>query len=275
MEGMTSRRGGTGRGAPVVLIHGFAEDGFVWDRQVQYLMKDHQLIIPDLPGSGKSSPLDAETSMEEFGDAIKKILDAENIDQAILIGHSMGGYISLAFAEKYGDRLAALGLFHSTAFADSEEKKALRRKSIEFILRHGSETFIRQSIPNLFAEPSKERHPEWVEEVIGRYWGFTPDSLVHYYRAMIQRPDRAAILQKIARPVLFVIGEHDNTIPLSDSLKQIHMPELSSIHILDQTGHMGMLEETERSNTILDEFLNFVQNQQTQADRPSHNTHHQ
>lgn len=253
---------------PVVLIHGFAEDGLIWERQVQYLRKDQKLIIPDLPGSGNSSPLDAETSTEELADAIKRILDAENIDQAILIGHSMGGYISLAFAEKYGDRLAALGLFHSTAFADGEEKKALRRKSIEFIRRHGSETFIRQSIPNLFAETSKERHPEWVEEVIDRYCAFNPDSLIQYYKAMIQRPDRTAILQKIARPVLFVIGEHDNTLPMSDSLRQIHMPELSSIHILDQTGHMGMLEEAGRSNAILDEFLNFVQNHHI-----LHNTH--
>jgi pimeloyl-ACP methyl ester carboxylesterase len=251
---------------PVVLIHGFAEDGFIWERQVQYLRRDHRLIIPDLPGSGNSpplnpvNPLNAETSMEELADAIKAILDAENIDQAVLVGHSMGGYISLAFAEKYEDRVAALGLFHSTAYPDSEEKKALRRKSVEFIRKNGSETFIRQSIPNLFAEGSKEKHPEWVEEVIERYCGFNPDSLIYYYNAMMQRPDRTATLQQFRRPVLFVIGEHDNTLPLTASLRQIHMPEISSIHILDQTGHMGMLEEADRSNRILDEFLHFVHN---------------
>src|SRR5580704_12222233 len=120
-----------GKGIPVMLIHGFAEDSGIWDLQADLLAKNCCLIRPDLPGSGKSFILDdAEAdpvkklpeTMEEYADGLKSILDAENIASCIMIGHSMGGYVSLAFAEKYPDQLSALGLFHSTSFADSEEK---------------------------------------------------------------------------------------------------------------------------------------------------------
>jgi pimeloyl-ACP methyl ester carboxylesterase len=258
---------------PVVLIHGFAEDGAIWDRQLEDLKNNHRLIIPDLPGSGRSGLLSGETSMDELAEAIAAILDAEKIGRAILIGHSMGGYVALAFAEKYPDRIMALGIFHSTAYADSEEKKTMRRKSMDFIRRHGPATFIQQSIPNLFAEASKEQHPEWVSGLIDRYAAFNPDSLVYYYDAMIRRPDRSAVLRQLIQPVLFLIGEEDNTIPLEASLQQAHMPQLSLIRILEKTGHMGMLEEAEVSNRILEEFLNFVADHERIDHHSSFNDH--
>ncbi|MDP4149597.1 MAG: alpha/beta hydrolase [Bacteroidota bacterium] len=243
---------------PLLLIHGFAEDGRIWDGQVAALQDLCQVIIPDLPGSGRSSALRGETSMEEMAESIAALLDAEGIKQAVVVGHSMGGYISLAFAEKYPGRLSALGLFHSTAFADSEEKKALRRKSNEFIGKHGAAPFIQQSTPNLFAEDSREQHPEWVEKVISSYSAFNPHSLVYYYNAMIRRPDRTEILKQCKQPVLFIIGEKDNTIPLVSSLQQTHMAAISSIHILEKAGHMGMLEEAEHCRSILEEFMAFA-----------------
>jgi pimeloyl-ACP methyl ester carboxylesterase len=243
---------------PLVLIHGFAEDGAIWNRQANHLKKNYFLVIPDLPGSGRSSPLPAATSMEGLADAIAAVLDAEKIEQCALVGHSMGGYIALAFVEKYPGRCKAFGLFHSTAYPDSEEKKNTRRKSIAFIRKHGAAEFIRQSTPNLFAESSRKQHPEWVSEITERYAGFDPDTLVHYYEAMIDRPDRAGVLKGSGLPTLFIIGSQDNTISLETSLQQSHIPALSDIHILDQAGHMGMLESTERCNQILDEFLSVI-----------------
>lgn len=242
-------------GPPVLLLHGFAEDNSIWDGQVEYLKKNYRVIIPDLPGSGRSSLLRGETSMENLADFVAAILDGENIRQCVLIGHSMGGYIALAFAEKYPDRLKALGLFHSTAYADSEEKKIARRKGIEFIRKNGSSSFIRQSIPNLFAERSRKEQPGIIAGLIDRYINFNPDSLIYYYNAMIRRPDRTEILKKFTKPILFIIGSQDNAVPLEDSLQQSHMPGLSYIHILENTGHLGMLEDREGSNLILDEFL--------------------
>lgn len=240
---------------PLVLLHGFADDGAVWDLQAAALKKEHRLLIPDLPGSGRSSPLTEETSMEALADTVAALLDAENVGQAILVGHSMSGYITLAFAERHPGRLRAFGLFHSTAYPDSDEKKAARKKSIGFIRSNGARAFIRQTSPNLFAEGTRRDHPGIVEELIGRTANFSPDSLVYYSQAMIERPDRTEILKKTTNPVLFVIGALDPLIPPEISLRQAHMPGFSYIHILQQSGHMGMLEEPEKAARILDGFL--------------------
>jgi pimeloyl-ACP methyl ester carboxylesterase len=241
---------------PVILIHGFAEDGSIWDNQVAYLKNTHQLIIPDLPGSGRSSPLPGDTNMEALAGAVKAVLEAENVKDGIIVGHSMGGYVTLAFAELYPGMLKAIGLFHSTAYPDTEEKKAVRRKGMDFIHKNGAAAFIRQSTPNLFSETSRNEHPEWVTHLIDRYAGFNPDSLIRYYEAMIQRPDRTHVLQQFPGPVLFIMGEEDSAVPLITSLQQSHMPAISYIHILENTGHMGMMEETSQANLFLEEFLN-------------------
>jgi pimeloyl-ACP methyl ester carboxylesterase len=252
-----------GSGLAVVLLHGFAEDGAIWNNQVDYLRAYCRVVVPDLPGSGQSPSLTAAegagpTSIEALAGSIATLLDQLAVQQCIMIGHSMGGYIALAFAEKYPDRLTALGLFHSTAYADNEEKKTGRRKSIEFIRNNGSAAFIRQSIPNLFSGYAREYHPDLIDSIISRYSGFSPDSLIAYYEAMIARPDRTAILRQFAGPVLFIIGQADGVIPMEQVLQQCHLPAVSHIHIIENAGHMGMLEAPDRSNTILHSFINFV-----------------
>lgn len=248
-----------GEGFPVLLLHGLAEDSALWEPQIASLRKDYRLIIPDLPGSGLSPlPGGSEPSIDELADAVKALCDKAGVGQCILIGHSMGGYITLAFAQKYPDRLRALGLFHSTAYADSEEKQAARRKSIDFIRKNGSPPFIRQSVPNLLAESTREKHPGIMKELIDRYSGFQPEALIYYLEAMIARPDRTSVLQRFAGPVLFIIGGHDNAVPLEHSLQQCHIPALSQVYILENAGHMGMLEDPSRSNRFLQSFINFT-----------------
>lgn len=252
---------------PVVLVHGFAEDSAVWDHQAEALKSSYRLLIPDLRGSGgsrssrgsgRSEALTGPISMESMAEDLRALLDQEGIEQCILIGHSMGGYIALAFAEKYPKRLLALGLFHSTTYPDSEEKKAARRKAIEFIQSNGAAPFIKQSTPNLFSAGTRSERPELVAATVERYSDLSPDSLIAYYEAMIARPDRTGVLTQLDRPVLFVIGAFDQAVSPQHALEQSHIPNLSHIHILENSAHMGMLEETERSNNILHSFLNFV-----------------
>ena len=255
-----------GKGKPVVLIHGFGETGDVWEKQVALLEKDFQLIIPDLPGSGESEMVD-DMSMEGLAEVIKKILEAisesvsseappsEGFGQVILIGHSMGGYITLAFAEKYSNYLSAFGLFHSTAFADNDEKKETRKKGIEFVQKHGAFEFLKTSIPNLFSPVTKEKRPELIDGFINSLRNFSSEAVIQYYRAMMQRPDRTHLLKTTPLPVLFVLGKYDNAVPFNDGLKLAHMPEKAYIHILYNSGHMGMLEEDEKSKNILHKFL--------------------
>ncbi len=246
-----------GKGTPVVLVHGFGETGDVWKNQTDFLKDSFQLIIPDLPGSGQSEMID-DMSMEGLAEVIKLIFDKEKIVQAAMIGHSMGGYITLAFIQKYAEYLNAFGLFHSTAYADSEEKKATRKKGIEFIQKNGAFDFLKTTTPNLFSPVSKEKRPAIIEEFISQLHNFSASALVSYYEAMMERPDRTQLLKDTALPVLFVMGEYDTAVPLQDSLKQSHLPEKSYIHILHQSGHMGMLEEETNSNAILNKFLSEI-----------------
>ncbi|MBL7743335.1 MAG: alpha/beta hydrolase [Chitinophagaceae bacterium] len=244
----------TGNGKPVLLVHGFGETGEVWNDQVDYLKHRFLLIVPDLPGSGKSDIID-DMSMEGMAEIIKAVVDAESLNRVDLIGHSMGGYITLAFAEKYPEMLHSFGLFHSTAYADSEEKKAIRQKGIAFIRQHGAFEFLKTTTSNLFSSQTKDETPELIDEFVQSLNNFLPDSLVLYYQSMIRRPDRTAVLKGSKMPVLFIMGESDNAVPLQDGLQQSHLPERATIHILHHSGHMGMLEETEKSNRLLEEFL--------------------
>lgn len=242
-----------GKGPVVVLLHGFGEDGTVWKGQFD-LFPHHQLLVPDLPGTGESERLN-ETTMESLADAVKAVIDAEGGGKAVLIGHSMGGYITLAFAEKFPNALRAFGLFHSTAFADSEEKKETRRKGIRFIQEHGAAEFLKATTPNLYAPRSVEAHPEWIADHLAATHNFSADALVSYYMAMMDRPDRTSVLRESTVPVLFVMGRHDTAVPLQDALRQCHLPHLSYIHILDEAGHMGMIEEKTKTADLLSAFV--------------------
>ena len=245
-----------GKGKPVIFIHGFAEDGTIWENQVTRFKEEFQLIVPDLPGSGKSDFIPEVFSMTDHADLLSELLIQENIDSGDIIGHSMGGYIALAFAEKYPAKMDGLCLFHSSSYPDTEEKIESRRKSIQFIKQNGTQKFIQQTTPNLFSDHTKANNPGLAEEIINRYSNFNPNSLVHYYEAMIQRPDRSEVLRKISKPVLIIAGESDTAIPIKHSLEQSYLPELSYFHSLKNSGHMGMLEEPAKSNHYLEILLN-------------------
>jgi len=243
----------TGEGDVVVLIHGFGEDNSVWRNQIEAL-NQFRLILPNLPGSG-ASELQDDMSMEGLAESVYTILQAENVTSCVMIGHSMGGYVTLAFAEKYGDLLRGFGLFHSTAYADTEEKKATRRKGIDFIRNNGAFAFLKTTTPNLFAATTKEQRPQLVEEQIASLDYFTDAALISYYESMMQRPDRTAILRAATQPVLLVLGTWDNAVPLKDGLAQAHLASLSYIHVLRNSGHMGMMEEQEKANQLLIDYL--------------------
>lgn len=246
-----------GNGEPVLLVHGFGEDGDVWKHQAEFLKDQYRLIIPDLPGSGSSAIVD-DMSIEGMAQVLKNLLDAEGITGKLaIIGHSMGGYITLAIAEKYPGLLNRFGLFHSSAYADSEEKKDTRRKGIAFVKVHGAYEFIKTSTPNLFSPKTRDERPELVYEQIEALRNFSGEALVLYYQAMMQRPDRTFVLEQASVPVLFIIGEDDNAIPVKDQLEQSHLPRVSVIHILENCGHMGMLEKTRETNNMLFNFLAF------------------
>ena len=246
-----------GSGKPVMLVHGFGEDGAIWNNQIGALQNDYLLLIPDLPGSGNSEILDGNNiSISDYAAALKAILTEENITQCCMIGHSMGGYITLAFAEKYPALLNSIGFVHSSAYADTEIKIATRKKAIEFIKANGSQAFLKTSTPNLFYD--KEKHKTFIENLIAAGNNFNPKALVQYYNAMINRNDTTTVLKTFTKPILFVIGQHDLAVPFADSMQQTYLPSYAYIHILRSTAHMGMQEEIENINLILASFLQSI-----------------
>ena len=255
-----------GQGHSVVLLHGFGEDSTVWKNQID-AMHEYKLIIPDLPGTGKSEMID-DMSMEGLAEAIKEMIVHETASlfykegepgSIIMIGHSMGGYITLSFVEKYHQMLKGFGLFHSTAYADSEEKIQTRRKGIEFINQHGAFEFLRTTTPNLYAPITKKEKPHLIKEHIDSLYNFSGAAIVSYYMSMIGRPDRTELLKNTHLPVLFIFGKHDTIVPLKDGLEQCFLPNLSYIHILENSAHMGMIEEAKKANEYLLAYLNSIQ----------------
>ena len=251
-----------GNGRPVLLIHGFGEDGEVWKKQWSFLQEHFTLIVPDLPGSGQSE-MQADRSIEGLAAAMKHVINAELLslnhpatEGICVIGHSMGGYITLAMAEQYPALIKAFGLFHSSAFADDDQRKATRLKSISFIEKNGAYEFFKTSVPALFASGQDSTQPltPEIQSLIATGNHFSPQALILYQQAMSNRPDRMELLKNFTGPVLFIIGEKDKAIPFEQSMQQCYVPAQSHITILRNSAHMGMWEETGKANTAIQDF---------------------
>ncbi len=253
-----------GSGQAVVLLHGFGEDSSIFNNQVEVLKDICEVIVPDLPGSGTSDlfakDAGSNVTLTDYADWLHVLLQHSKLQEVIVLGHSMGGYIALAYAEKYGNNLKGFGLLHSTAFEDSEEKKETRRKAIKIIEAYGSYSFLKSTIPNLFAAGFKQQHPNIVNDLIEKGSSFSPMALMQYYQMMIDRPDRTHVLKELTIPVLFIVGTEDVAAPMDDLMKQVHLPAISYVHILQAVGHMGMLEATTDFNKHL---LNFISDNET------------
>jgi pimeloyl-ACP methyl ester carboxylesterase len=248
----------SGTGHPVMLLHGFGEDSNIWADQVSALNDNFRVYVPDLPGTGLSAEaMQAEKAwtMEKFASAIREIAIQEHLNTFSLIGHSMGGYITLAFAEAYPRMLNGFGLVNSSSYADNEEKITARKKGIEFIQSNGALKFLEQLIPNLYGDQYKSTHSEDITKHLEAVKNFSASSLVSYYTAMMIRPDRRHLLMDAQKPVLFIIGAEDKTVNLSDSMSQCHLPQESHVTLLETSAHMGMREESHKTTLSMNDFL--------------------
>jgi len=239
----------TGQGnKTIVFLHGFPEDGSIFDAQLNCLQTQFQIIVPDLPGTKNSAFNDHLKTIEDFAKAIVALLQYENIKNPIILGHSMGGYIALAIEDLFPEYSAAVGLIHSTAFADSEDKKENRRKSIQLMENYGSTAFVKKALPGNFTEAFVQNNKATIASLVETASQFPTKGLQRFYEIMIERPDRTTILNTTTKPILFFIGTEDNAAPLVDLLQQVKLPQTAFIHILPNVAHMGMLEATEQIN---------------------------
>lgn len=253
-----------GKGTNIVLLHGFCEDSSLWEKfQNDLLEENYRVLLIDLPGAGRSDR-PAEPSIDAMAEAVHQVVETVNFTSFILIGHSMGGYVSLAYAERYPERLQGLGLFHSHPYADPEEKKAQRTKSIQFIERQGHELFVKQLIPKLFTAKYVRSNSFLIDKLTYRAAKYDPGGITDGLKAMRDRPDRSAVLSALTCPVLFIIGRKDSAIPHESSIAQTHLPRTASIHLLEKVGHMGMFEAERTTQKIIRDFAEFCLNQLTE-----------
>lgn len=245
-----------GNGVPVVLLHGFPFSGNLWDEVVTKLEKEFLLVIPDLPGAGSSDLPDNEAlTVEYMAEVVKSILDQEDILGAYIIGHSMGGYVSLAFYDMYPELVLGLGMIHSNGYADSAEKIEQRRKSIALFEKGGSEAFVKQMIPNLLSTINV--NSELDKELLKQALTTKKESLSAFYNAMINRPERASKLNNKALSILWIIGEDDKVMSKKDLIQQTCLTNVNFIQVYEDCGHMAMVEKSSRFVEDLSHFIRY------------------
>lgn len=246
-----------GKGAPVVLLHGFCGDHRVWEDFKLDLIEEHYRVITvDLPGFGHSEPVE-DVSIEYYAEAVLAVLDMKNYTDVILVGHSMGGYTALALAALAPERIKGLGLFHSHPYADSTEKGIDRAKQIRFIKNHGHELYVKQLVPKLFPPQYGQTNPFDLDKIIHRAARYTRQGIIGGLKAMANRPDHSATLANFPRPVLFIVGAEDTVVPAEASEKQLALAAHSIIHVVEKVGHMGMIEAQRKTQLMVRQFVEY------------------
>ena len=243
-----------GKGRPLILIHGFPMHHKVWESFGKRFTKSNTVITPDLPGFGKSPALSPGFSLAHAADQLIKLVLDQSLNDIVLIGHSLGGYVALAMVEKRPDLFAALGLFHSTAYADSEEKKQSRNKAIEFVNKNGAAAFATNFIAPLFFDP----HHAAIEKVKAIAGESSEAAVIGYTMAMRDRPDQTKTLKSFKKPTLFLAGEKDPGIPAESIHRQAKECQNPEIHVLSDVAHMAMFEQPEEAAAKINDFLSKI-----------------
>ncbi len=243
----------TGPGSAMIFLHGFCESLSIWDSFLPHINDSFRIVTIDLPGHGETSPLAKVHSMELMADAVRHVMVEAQITQCMMVGHSMGGYVALAFAEKYPKLLNGLCLFHSGPLADSEAKKADRTRAIEAIGKD-KKSFVTTLIPKLFTPDFRKAHPTLVDFAIDIAMKTPAAGIAAALAGMRDRPDKQQVLKQIEMPVLMILGKQDGVLPYADNALTASLPAEGLLYTLDQVAHMGFMEAPAKTASILAHF---------------------
>ncbi|HCC71750.1 MAG TPA: alpha/beta hydrolase [Bacteroidales bacterium] len=244
----------TGAGETIILLHGYLESSAVWFDFMPDLAGNFRVLAIDLPGHGASGIFDDQHSMDFMADVVKEVMNKESIEKAMLAGHSMGGYVALAFVEKYPSRLHAYSLFHSHPFADTDQQIKNRKREIKIVESGKKDIIYLVNVTQMFADFNVERFKEKLELHKEIASGIPAKGIIAVLKGMISRPSRIKILEKGEVPLLFIFGKHDNYIPFDEIRDRIKMPPNAEIIVLEKTGHLGFVEEKEKSLAVIMDF---------------------
>lgn len=244
-----------GEGCPLLLLHGYLESSEIWMDFPERLSRQFKVITIDLPGFGSSEVFGETHTMELLADTIIQVMKHMNIGKFFLIGHSLGGYVSLAILENYSEFLNGLCLFHSHPYSDSPQTIAKRNREISLVLQNKQELIFNINIPNAFATNNLKKMEAFVDKAKQIAAKTNPEGIMAALRGMMLRPSREQILAETKVPVLLILGKEDNYIPFEEVGMKIPLPEVSELIVLDQSGHMGFCEEPEASIAALERFI--------------------
>lgn len=245
----------SGSGYPVIFLHGFCETSNLWDEFREVLSEDYRVICPDLPGFGKSQLTNNPVSIDGIARILIEWLKNLGIKNCIVVGHSLGGYITLAMQKAVPKLIDGFCLFNSTAFEDPEEKKNNRTKLIDFIEKEGVIAFIPTFIPSLFHPDRIEEFAEVMKKLRGEALQTAPASVQKYAAAMRDRSDSFDQLKDASHKALLISGENDMSVSLEAAKKMAAILPAHRAYILPNTAHMAMFEQKEISIEILKNFF--------------------
>lgn len=225
-----------GRGLPLVLIHGYPLDHTTWHPIVPLLEDDFDIILPDLRGFGESSTPGTSSLMVDMSEDIAALLDSLKIKKAVIVGHSMGGYVTLAFARGFTGRILGLGLVASQALADAPEKKAARHQEAEHVLSHGVGDVAADMSTRLTDNLDLQAQ---LKDLMMRQ---NPQGLAGALHAMAERQDSMQLLQDLNVPVVLVHGLADKLIPVDRARMIKKVVKQGYLTEIDGVGHMPMMD---------------------------------
>lgn len=237
----------------IVLLHGYLESIEVWDDFTKLLKPHMRVVALDLPGHGISEVKGPVHTMEFLADTVHAALSEQGVDRCVVCGHSMGGYVALEMLRKYPESLAGLILFHSMPYADSPEKAENRRREIE-IVEAGKKDLLAAHAAGLFARANRTRFADRIEEIGDQAFLTDEEGIVAILRGMSQRRDNNDVLSESKVPVMFILGDDDMFIPEEMAQDMITCHPQARVLRLENTGHMGFIEQPARSAQEIVDF---------------------
>jgi len=242
----------TGKGTAVVLLHGFLENQTMWNAFIPELSKKNRIITIDLLGHGKTECLGYIHTMEDMADAVHAVLNELKIRKAIFVGHSMGGYVALAFAELYPEVTKGLVLLNSTAFSDDHERKINRNRSIKIAHKEYA-NLVQLSIANLFSIDNRERLSAEIEKVKSEALKTPLQGYIAAQEGMKIRKNKEHLLHLTDYPKLIILGKKDGVLNYEDNIKQVKGTDVQVVSLPD--GHMSHIENQEELLVVLTSFF--------------------
>jgi pimeloyl-ACP methyl ester carboxylesterase len=245
-----------GQGKILVLLHGYLESSVVWNGFAEKLADKYRIISIDLPGHGLSDVYGEVHTMEFMAAAVKELLDSLGIKKVFLVGHSLGGYVTLAFLDLFPGYLSGYCLFHSQPFADSPEALEKRNREIEIVKRGKKNLMYPDNVIRMFAPSNLEKFSGALErskEIASRIPG---DGIIAVLKGMMERPSRKTLMEEGRVPCLWILGSMDNYIPCDSIQEKVRLPQNAKTVILKSSGHLGFVEEEELSVSTVAGFVN-------------------